>query len=46
MEAALAKCLSFYVKVFYVIGKELIEEFSCLGTLRPCSSSNYLALMF
>ena len=32
--SALAKCSSFYVKVFYVIGKELSGELSC-----PCGRS-------
>ena len=32
--AALAKCISFYVKVFYVIGKVLSGELSC-----PCDRS-------
>ena len=32
--AALAKCLSFYVKVFYVMGKALSGELSC-----PCDRS-------
>ena len=31
---ALAKCLSFYVKVFYVMGKALSGELSC-----PCDRS-------
>ena len=32
MLLALAKCKSFYVKVFYVMGKVLIGELSCLYT--------------
>ena len=32
--AALAKCLSFYLKVFYVMGKALSGELSC-----PCDRS-------
>ena len=32
--SALAKCLSFYVKVFYVMGKALSGELSC-----PCDRS-------
>ena len=33
---ALAKCSSFYVKVFYVMGKALSGELSC-----PCDRSCY-----
>ena len=34
LASALAKCLSFYVKVFYVMGKALSGELSC-----PCDRS-------
>ena len=36
LASALAKCLSFYVKVFYVMGKALSGELSC-----PCDRSCY-----
>ena len=35
--SALAKCLSFYVKVFYMMGKVLSGELSC-----PCDRSCFL----
>ena len=35
--AALAKCLSFYIKAFYVMGKVLSGELSC-----PCDRSCYI----
>ena len=31
---ALAKCLSLHVKFFYVMGKALAGELSCMGTGR------------
>ena len=41
--SALTKCLSFYVKVFYVMGKALSGELSC-----PCDRSclNFADLNF
>ena len=36
---ALAKCLSIYIKVFYVMGKALSGELSC-----PCDRSCYLSM--
>ena len=38
LAAALAKCLSFYVKIFYVMGKALSGELSC-----PCDRSWYFS---
>ena len=37
--SALAKCESFYVKVFYVMGKELSGELFC-----PCDRSCFIVL--
>ena len=37
--SALAKCESFYVKVFYVMGKALSGELSC-----PCDRSCFIVL--
>ena len=38
--SALAKCKSFYVKVFYVMGKALSGELSC-----PCDRSCSIAIV-